>query len=102
MQQKQLRANKREEVLMTKRQIGTSHGPPHLVAVLPLSPCVDTASLHSLLCHACVREPDDDTCPDTSSVTTLIDHTHKCRFSLVYPSTSDLYTVLDIAKVGMA
>ena len=96
---KQLRSNKREEVLQAKRQLGTSQAPPHLVAVLPLSLQVDMTSLHSLLCCACMSEAEDHTHPATSSVTTLVDSTHKCRFSVVYPATGDLYKALDIAKV---
>ena len=99
VQQKQLRANKREEVLQTKRQLGTGHGPPHLVAILPLSPQVDIPSLHNLLCRACAYECEDHAPQNKCSVTTLIDSAHKCRFSLVYPSICDLYAVLDIAKV---
>ena len=93
----QLRANKRQEVLLSKRQLGTGSHPPHLVVILSLSAKVDVGWIYSLLCGAC----DVDATPSTTPpAITLISHTLKQRFTLVFPPTDgDLYALLDVAKV---
>lgn len=95
-QQKQFRANKRQEILEAKRSLGTVGHPPHLVVVIPLSDNVSVERIHTLLCQSCGVE---DLVPATPP-TTLVDPTLKQRFTVVYASTSHLYSILDLAKVS--
>lgn len=98
VQQKQLRANKRQEVLLAKRQLGTRGQPPHLVVVVPLSNLVEVEQIHSLLCEGCGLEGSPlPILPPPTLVSTSLKH----RFTIAYPSTRHLYRLLDIAKVGV-
>lgn len=94
LQRKQLRANKRQEVLSAKRQLGTIGQPPHLMVIIPLSDQVDTDQIHTLLCGACDLEDPVPTNPPPTLISPLL----KQRFTVAYPSPSNLYTLLDIAK----
>ena len=93
-QLKQLRANKRHEVQLAKRCVGVEGSPPHLIVVAPLSPHVDSGSVHSLLCEACEGEG----C-GSNSVSTVVNSLLKQRFTVVLPPPNDLYALLDVAMV---
>ncbi len=101
MQRKLLQANKRQAVLDAKRGLGTVGHSPHLVVVIPLTNHVESEQIHSLFCQACGLESDTDTPPPPTGPRppTLISHTLKHRFTFVYPSTLQLYSLLDVAKV---
>lgn len=95
-QRNQVRANKRQEVLEAKRQLGTLGRPPHLVVVVPLSDHVDLQQLHLLLCQSCgIADPVPATPPPT-----LVDPALKQRFTVVYACTDQLYSLLDMTKVS--
>lgn len=94
-QQKQLRANKRQEVLFAKRKLGTAGHPPHLVVVVSLSEHVDVYHVHSLLCGACDLDDPTPIMPPSTLISPSLRH----RFTVAYPSTCQLYTLLDVAKV---
>lgn len=96
-QQKQLRANKRQEAVDAKRQLGVTGRPPHLVVVVPLSEGVNVDQIHSLLCLAC--DLDDDPVPTTTPPPTLVNLALKQRFTVAYACTNHLYSLLDLAKV---
>lgn len=101
MQRKQLRAKQRQAVLDAKRGLGTVGHSPHLVVVIPLNGQVEVGRVHTLFCQACDLEVAEDGTPPAIGTHphTLINHTLKHRFTFVYPSSSELYTLLDIAKV---
>ena len=63
-----------------------------------MSENVDREAVHSLLCGACRTEEEDPAIP-FSSLTTLCHPSLKHRFTLLFLSTSDLYALLDVAKV---
>lgn len=95
LQQKQLRANKRQETLEAKRRLGTVGHPPHLVVVIPLSDNVNMGQMHALLCQSCgIEDPVPAKPPPT-----LVDPSLKQRFTVAYASTNHLYSLLDMAKV---
>jgi pre-rRNA-processing protein TSR1 len=96
---KQLRANKRHETFMAKRNVGVEGTPPHLVVVLCMSESVDQEAVHSLLCGASRTEEEDPAIP-FSSLTTLCHPILKHRFTLLFPKTSDLYALLDVVKIA--
>lgn len=54
-QMNDLRKNKREEALNIKRNIGGSHAPPFLTAVIALNECIDPNSALAIL-EACDEE----------------------------------------------
>ena len=59
---------------------------------------VDRETVHSLLCGACNTYGEDPVI-QFSSLTTLYHPGLKQRFTLLFPSSSDLYALLDVAKV---
>lgn len=63
--------------------------------VIPLCAAVDCRRIYSLLCGACKQ----DELPSFSSLATLTCPTLKQRFTFSFPLTSNLYSVLDVAKV---
>ena len=92
---KQLRNNKRHEVLEAKRGRGGDGVPPHLIVVITLDPSLQPAHIFKLLMSACGYEDDLSFSPTCTVVFPL----SKQRFSLVFPPTTDLYATLDLAKV---
>jgi pre-rRNA-processing protein TSR1 len=95
----QIRANKRHEVLMKKRKIGIEGSPPHLIVVIPLSKSIDAKSIGSSLCSVCDGGDVQEGCSRGSTRTVMIKHL-KQRFTVVSPSTGDLYEVLHVAMVA--
>ena len=92
---KQLRNNKRHQVLEAKRGRGGEGAPPHLMVVIPLDPSLEPTRIFKLLMSACG-------CEDGllfSPTQTVVFPLSKKRFSLVFPTSTDLYSILDIAKV---
>lgn len=63
-----------------------------------MSAAVDQESLHSLLCGTC--ETGDDPHP-FAPLTTVCHRTLRHRFTFVFPPPSNLYALLDVAKVCM-
>jgi pre-rRNA-processing protein TSR1 len=96
---KQLRANKRHETLMAKRSVGVEGTPPHLVVVLCMSGSVDREAAHSLLCGAC-RAEGEGAGPPFSLLTSLHHPGLRHRFTLLFPPASNLYSLLDVARIA--
>lgn len=67
----------------------------HLQVVIPLSAAVDCQAIHSLLCGVC----EEELVPAFSPLTTLSIPSLKQRFTFAFPPASNLYAVLDVAKV---
>lgn len=95
IQLRQLRNNKRHEVLQAKRAIGGEGVPPHLIVIIPLAPSLEAAHIFRLLTSACDCE---DTLP-FSHTSTVVIPIIKQRFTLAFPPLNDLYALLDTAKV---
>ena len=68
----------------------------HLQVVIPLSAAVDCQAIHSLLCGVC----EEELVPAFSPLTTLSIPSLKQRFTFAFPPASNLYAVLDVAKVS--
>ncbi len=64
--------------------------------VLPLTAHVDCTRLRALFCESC--DP-DAVAPPPTALTTLASMGLKQRFSVAFPPTSNLYALLDVAKV---
>ena len=94
---KQLRNNKRHEVLEAKRGRGGEGVPPHLIVIIPLDPSLQPAHIFKLLTSACNCEDGLSFAPTYTVVFPL----SKQRFSLVFPPSTDLYATLDLAKVTL-
>ncbi|KAJ8391428.1 hypothetical protein AAFF_G00089020 [Aldrovandia affinis] len=98
----QLRRNKKDLVLTQKRSLGTRDGPPHLVAVVALHAGVDTQAVTQLLraegAGGKVRT-EGGVMGDSDSFGLLLPR-FKQRFVFISPSTADLYSLLDVAKVA--
>ena len=82
-------------MLQAKRARGGEGVPPHLVVIVPLDPSIEQATLFKLLTSAC----GEDSLPFSHTSTVLFPVT-KQRFTLAFPSPTDLYAALDIAKVS--
>ena len=63
-----------------------------------MSEAVDREAVHSLLCGTCTAEEEDPAIV-FSSLTTLCHPSLRHRFTLLFPPSSDLYALLDVAKV---
>ncbi|KAL5014762.1 hypothetical protein ScPMuIL_009032 [Solemya velum] len=94
---KQMRKNKRDEVLTKKRERGCQTSPPHFVVMVSLHPKLDTSTCLNLL----------KTCDDTTRVTENeygMCHISIPRFKqrvVVYtPESGRLHALLDAAKVA--
>ena len=62
---------------------------------------MDLEAVRSVLFQACRDGSGSDPGSEAdSAVTTLVDSAHKCRFSIVFPHSAELYQILDLAKVS--
>uniref|UniRef100_UPI00358E9302 pre-rRNA-processing protein TSR1 homolog isoform X2 n=1 Tax=Myxine glutinosa TaxID=7769 RepID=UPI00358E9302 len=96
---KTIRRNKRDAVLMEKRNLGGRDSPPHLIAVIPLHGAVSCLPSLALL----------RTCQPEVVLSENLQHPHffglflprlKQRFSVIGLDGSDLHAILDAAKVA--
>lgn len=96
-QASQLRKNKREEVLLKKRALGSASAPPHLTAIVSLCHDIDPYGAVALL-----KQSDPDAIVEESTEGTI--HIScprfKHRFAFVVPPPGNLYCVLDSLKVA--
>ncbi|CAB4040050.1 pre-rRNA-processing TSR1 homolog, partial [Paramuricea clavata] len=91
---KQLRANKREEMLQEKRRIGKLDSPPQAVCVIPLSSSCDVNGLFENLSNS-----NEDNVVTLTAKSKLLSCPHmKQWFSFYLPKYGDLYEILDAAK----
>ncbi|XP_064402824.1 pre-rRNA-processing protein TSR1 homolog [Halichondria panicea] len=84
---RQLRTHKRDQVLAHKRCIGVEGQPPHLVVLIPVSSDVQQVFTMLTGCH------------DNTMATIAVPELRE-RFTISYPPTSNLYTLLDLVKVA--
>lgn len=93
----QLRNKKRTDVWLMKR-IGTSRGPPKVVALVPLSVMTDTTALlnswlESEMVLATNSRPTDPVVYTTSTK-------HRCRFTVVRSASSNVLDIVDAVRVA--
>jgi len=95
-QAKQLRKNKRNEVIEQKRQLGTDHAPPHVIALFTLSPLCNCEEAIENIVNS------DDTIESfvKNNIRTIVSTKHRQRFTVICPPMGDLFSILDAAKVA--
>ena len=95
---KQLQQNRRVEVLQQKR-VGSSRGPPRIIALIPLSASVDTAAV-----QRAIEERGATHAAECGAGGLLREvgwlHGGKERRVVVYNTPRDQHAILDIAKVA--
>jgi len=95
-QARQIRKNKREEVIEQKRQLGAEDSPPHVIALFTLSPlCNCDEAIENIM-------NSDDTIVsfDKNNVKTIVSTRHRQRFTIICPPIGDLFSILDAAKIA--
>ncbi|XP_020618797.1 pre-rRNA-processing protein TSR1 homolog [Orbicella faveolata] len=95
-QAKQIRENRKEEVLEQRRKTGKQGSPPHLIAIIPLSSNCDAGQAVQLFSEC----DSDGLLYPSRNTTTLVSEQLKQRFSFLQLKYRDLYSVLDAAKVA--
>lgn len=74
--------------------------PVDFQVVLCMSENVDREAVHSLLCGTCQSDGEDPAVIPFTSLTTLCHPNLKHRFTILFPPlSSNLYSLLDVAKV---
>uniref|UniRef100_A0A8C4WZU0 Pre-rRNA-processing protein TSR1 homolog n=1 Tax=Eptatretus burgeri TaxID=7764 RepID=A0A8C4WZU0_EPTBU len=96
---KTIRQNKRDAVLMEKRNLGGRDAPPHLIAVVPLHGAVSFLPSLALL-RTCQPEVVLSEDPQHPHLFGLFLPRLKQRFSVIGLDGSDLHAILDAAKVA--
>jgi len=95
-QAKQIRKNKRNEVIEQKRQLGTDQAPPHVIALFTLSPlCNCDEAIENI-----VNSDDSIESFVKNNVKTIVSTRHRQRFTIICPPIGDLFSILDAAKVA--
>ncbi|XP_023264298.1 pre-rRNA-processing protein TSR1 homolog [Seriola lalandi dorsalis] len=98
----QLRRNKKDMVLTEKRRLGSRDGPPHLVAVVSLHAGVDAGAITKLLrgegAGGVVHQ--ERCVSGISDSFGLILPRFKQRFTFLSYSTSEMHSLLDVAKIA--
>ncbi|KAM3875016.1 pre-rRNA-processing protein TSR1 homolog [Diretmus argenteus] len=98
----QLRRNKKDMVLIEKRRLGSRDGPPHLVAVVALHAGVDAEAVTKLLrkegAGGLVQQ--EQCVSGINDSFGLIMPRFKQRFTFLRPSTTEIHSLLDVAKVA--
>ena len=82
-------------MLQAKRARGGEGVPPHLIVIIQLDLSLNPVDIFRLLTSACDCE---DSLAFCHTCTVAFAGT-KQRFSLAFPTSTDLYSVLDVAKV---
>ncbi|XP_029303069.1 pre-rRNA-processing protein TSR1 homolog [Cottoperca gobio] len=98
----QLRRNKKDMVLTEKRRLGTRDGPPHLVVVMSLHAGVDAGAVTKLLrAEGAGGLMHQEQCiSGVSDSFGLLLPRFKQRFTFLSLSTSDMHSLLDVAKIA--
>ncbi|XP_056229408.1 pre-rRNA-processing protein TSR1 homolog [Seriola aureovittata] len=98
----QLRRNKKDMVLTEKRRLGSRDGPPHLVAVVSLHAGVDAGAITKLLrgegAGGVVHQ--ERCVSGISDSFGLILPRFKQRFTFLSYSTSEMHSLLDVARIA--
>ena len=95
---KQLQHNKRAEVMQQKR-VGSSRGPPRIVALVPLSASINTAALQQLIEQGGATHAAECGAGGLLREVGWL-HGGKERRVVVYNTPRDQHAILDIAKVA--
>ncbi|KAL7293972.1 hypothetical protein TKK_0012551 [Trichogramma kaykai] len=95
-QLQQIRSHKREEVLKKKRSLGSAHSAPIVIAVIPLQEDLQVEAIVELFISA----DEEATVRHSASATHISIPRFKQRFAIVVPTTSDVLSTLDVAKVA--
>ncbi|KAG7299885.1 hypothetical protein JYU34_016905 [Plutella xylostella] len=93
----QIRKNKREEVIATKRAVGGCRSPPFLVCVVALNARLDVQSAISIL-TTCSENANVSKSPN--GVVHIGVSSFKYRYSFICPETHDEFGLLDALKVA--
>uniref|UniRef100_H2YCV6 Pre-rRNA-processing protein TSR1 homolog n=1 Tax=Ciona savignyi TaxID=51511 RepID=H2YCV6_CIOSA len=99
----QIRSQKREQVLLKKRNVGVGGSPPHLVLLVPLHKSVDTSAFSDFM--KLIGTSDDCApveAPLTSAGFTMNVGRLKHRFQIFQPGSVCLHDVADCARVADA
>lgn len=95
-QARQIRKNKREEVIEKKRKLGVDRAPPHVIAIVSLSPlCNQEEAIDFIL-----KSDDSITSFTTNNIKTIVSTRHRQRFTVICPPVGNLYSVLDSTKIA--
>lgn len=96
-QAKMIRKNKREEVIENKRKLGIDQAPPHVIALVSLSPLCNYDEAINFIVNS-----DDSitTFTNSSNIKTIVSTRHRQRFTIICPPEGDLYTLLAAAKIA--
>ncbi|XP_011306293.1 pre-rRNA-processing protein TSR1 homolog [Fopius arisanus] len=96
-QSQQLRAKKREEVLVAKRNLGGSLAAPILITIIPLQEDLDVKRVVNNLTGA---DENAEVAESPQGLTHISIPRFKQRFSLIVPPVGNTFATLDAAKVS--
>lgn len=93
----QIRKNKRDEVIEKKRKLGIDQAPPHVIAIVALSPLCNYDEAINFIVNS---DDSISTFSNTNNIKTIVSTRHRQRFTLICPPAGDLYTLLDAGKIA--